>query len=397
MTTFTDAQRMVLSSAFHEGGGIWEYVPPEALDDPYHRIALVLQALHVRGEPVDIASFTSECLSRGIDPAIHRWMMGPVSVANAHAVFIESRGHLLINGALARAHQHIERGVEPWRVVDEMIADIHAIPRPVTERPCEWWTWDEMLAVQAEQEESWVLPKMLRQGERCVLTGAEGHGKSTLIYQMAIGAAYGVSVLDTDDTYQPQRVMILDVENWHETQVAGHMRTMGLAYGRFRPHGFTPNVALLKTRIINLLAPEQRRGLLDAVDAFQPNLLVMGSGYKLVDVADDWRVMATSIQRTADEARARSGCAVIIETHAGHGVAGDRNGWRPDGSSYWLRWPEFGLGLEPLVKERRKTALVHHWRGDRVTGREWPGAWRAGGLLPWTPMTEDEVDALDSA
>lgn len=396
MTSYADAQRMVLSSAFHHGPAIWEYVSPGDLDDPYRRIGLVLQALGARGTKIDLATFTSECLSRNIDPAIARWMMGPVEPDDAHSALIDARGHNLIEASLIRAKDHLERGVDHWRVMDDMVADLHAIPRPATERPCDWWTWDEIMAMQDQTEHStWVLPDLLRAGERCVMTGAEGHGKSTLIYQLAMGAAYGVSPLDTSVVYEPRRLMILDVENWHETQVLAHMRTMRAAYGRFRP-GVTPEVALLRARVINLLQPEQRRSLLDAVDAFQPDLLVMGSGYKLVDASDDWRVMATSIQRTADEARARSGCAVIIETHAGHGTMGDRNKWRPDGSSYWLRWPEFGLGLEPVPNATRRMNRVHRWRGDRVSDRDWPAGWRAGGLLPWTPMTEDELDALDS-
>lgn len=396
MTGQADAQRMVLSSAFHYGPAIWEYVSPSTLDDPYRRIGLVLQALAARGTAIDVASFVSECLARNLDPALSRWMMGPVKPDEAHEAYVNARGYGLIEASLIRAQEHLSRGVDHWRVMDDMVADLHAIPRPASDRPTEWWTWDEILAMQdTTDQNAWVLPDMLRGGERVVMTGAEGHGKSTLIYQLAMGAAYGVSPLDTSVHYKPCRVMILDVENWHETQVLAHMRTMKAAYGRFRP-GFTPEVALLRARVINLLQPEQRRSLLDAVDAFQPDLLIMGSGYKLVDTADDWRVMATSIQRTADEARARSGCAIIIETHAGHGHQGDRNMWRPDGSSYWLRWPEFGLGLQPIIGASRRMARVHRWRGDRVADRQWPAGWRAGGLLPWTPMTEDEMDALES-
>lgn len=398
MTDYADAQRMVLSSGFHNGGAIWEYVHPGDLDTPYQNVANALQAMHVRGTQIDVTTLTSECLTRGFDPMFTRWMMGPVATDDAHAAFLDARGATLIEKALLNAQQHIVRGVDHWRVVDDMVADLHTIPRPMTDRPPGWHTWTEAMAMRdLDDEVPWVLPGLLRRGERCVLTGGEGLGKSTLIYQLVVGALYGVSPVDTDRQVKPQRVMVLDVENWHETAVAGHLRTLGLTYKRLRHGEVEPEFALLKARVINLIQPDQRRLLLEAVDAFQPNLLVMGSGYKLVDATEDWRVMATTIQRTADEARARTGCAVIIETHAGHGSMGDRNGWRPDGSSYWLRWPEFGFGLEPIkdTHGHRRMARVHRWRWDRVMDRAWPAGWCAGGTLPWRPMDEDEMDALD--
>lgn len=290
-----------------------------------------------------------------------------------------------------RAKQHLDSGVDAWRVVDDLEANLHALQRPVSEVATPWWTWDEVLGMQ-DQVHPWVIPNLLGEGERLVVTGGEGYGKSTLIYQLVTGAAYGVSPIDPSVTFEPKRVMVLDVENWHETQVSEQARTMDVAYHRMAPD-VVPEMVLLKPRNIDLLQPGERRALMDAVDQFQPDLLFMGSGYKLVNANDDWRVMATTIQRVCDEARARSKCAVILETHAGHGFKGDRNGWRPDGSSYWLRWPEFGIGLAPRMDTPRRVVEMVKWRGDRVTDRLWPAAWMGGGSLPWTALAPDEYEA----
>ena len=56
----------------------------------------------------------------------------------------------------------------------------------------------------------WVVPGLMRHGSRCVMTGGEGYGKSTLIYQLAMGAAYGVSPLSDGVEFEPRRVYVLD-------------------------------------------------------------------------------------------------------------------------------------------------------------------------------------------
>lgn len=392
---FLVATRMVLSAAFHGHVDVLDRINLDRMDPRHRAIANVMRALVARGEQVTVGTLTSECVARGADPDIARWFMGPIGADTAEQSWAAAVGAAGIEQALIRAQQRVTEGVDPWHAYDQLEAEVHELPRPVGADGPTWWTWDEVLAMRHD-EQPWVLPGMLQRGERVVLTGHEGGGKSLLVYQLATGAAYGVSPLDLSRRFTPARVMVLDVENWHETQVAGHLRTFEAAYRRHVADDFNnPQIALLKARHIDLMDAGQRRVLLDAVDAFQPDLLVMGSGYKLVSVSDDWRVMATAIQRTADEARARSGCAVIIETHAGHGQGGDRNGMRPDGSSYWLRWPEFGIGMVRLERNNpRDPWLVEmrRWRGDRVTGRDWPAGWRAGGALPWTPLTAEELD-----
>lgn len=86
--------------------------------------------------------------------------------------------------------------------------------------------------------------------------------------------------------------------------------------------------------------------------------------------------------RVVDQCRAISGCAVLTEAHAGHGEQGNRNGWRPSGSSLWLRWPDIGIGMSPVSREDGIMEIVR-WRGDRQAN-SWPEQIRRGGLLPWT-------------
>lgn len=398
-----EASNMVLSAAFHHGPEVWEFVPPYMLEDPWKKVAVAMAAIQQRGDKVDAVTLNDECRHRSFAPQITSWMRDPtVTARDAANAYQDAHAREIIAETLTRGMQWMEQGTDHWRVADDVGEALNELARPMRpEDGTAWHTFPEV-ATFATQEPEWVIPGMLGKRERLVLTGKEGWGKSTLIYQVALGAAFGTSPVDLDDHFEPKRVLVLDVENTHETQVAKIVRHVGGIYGRHVAEGFVPDFALMKSRQIDLLSPTQRGHFQDAVDVFQPDLVVMGAGYKLVDSADDWRAIAQAIQRTADYCKAISGCAVIVETHAGHGEKGDRNGYRPDGSSFWLRWPEFGHGLAEIEDyQRGRMVEVVRWRGDRVTDRRWPGGWRSGALvggtgLPWIPMTPDEVQTEKS-
>lgn len=386
-----DAQRAVLSSAFHNGPGIWEYVPAESLDTPYRDVALAIQALHTRGTQVTVSSLETECLSRGFHANTTRWIMGPMTAEDAAAYHQSAFVDEKVESLIAKAHGMIGNGADRLMVADELVEELSSLPRPKGEID-PWATWEEVIQY-AEIPVEWVIPGLLAHRERFVLTGMEGHGKSMLLGQLTVCAGYGVSPLDTAVKYPRQRVMVLDVENSHEGQLASMWRLIASRVSSFAEDPDTPpDILLSRRRTIDLMNPVERRAFLDEVDAAQPDLLLMGSGYKLAD-SSDYRDFAMAIQRTADEAKARTGCAVIIETHAGHGVANDRNNMRPDGSSYWLRWPEFGMGLSPVPDIPGRWARMVRWRGDRQTGRDWPAGWTASSVLPWQPVTADELEA----
>jgi len=84
-----------------------------------------------------------------------------------------------------------------------------------------------------------------------------------------------------------------------------------------------------------------------------------------------------------------------VEHHSGHGTANDRNGGRPEGSSFWLRWPDFGKAMLPrqLPNDHRRFMVLGSWRGNR-TARDWPVAFVQGNVMPWSPVMSDEYEAV---
>lgn len=383
------AQKVILATAMERDPAVLDLVPPAALDRPWRDIASAIAALHARGASIDLANLTDECQRNGyVLPHVLTWWVSWADTAQAaHSAFVQARAEVVVEQSLIRARQRLDLGGDVWEAVDGLRQELDDLERPANDDSEPWWSTDDVLAF-AHQDDPWVIPGLLTARERAVVVGAEGYGKSMLCYQIALGAAYGVHPFDVSTRFEPQRVMVLDVENTHESQVARIVRHLDAAY-RTRTQAESAMV-LLKRRSIDLLKPTDRQWLVDVVTRYQPNLLVMGAGYKLVDSVD-WREVFQGITRSADAARTVSDCAVLIETHAGHGKDGDRNGWRPDGASSWLRWPEFGLGLAPRDTPTVSRLLeVVRWRGDRTPGRDWPAALQSGGPLPWSGLTVEE-------
>jgi replicative DNA helicase len=393
-----DAQRMILSSAYHGTGEVFEAVKPEWLAEPYRAVAQALHALHQRREAVTIASLGTECARRGFTPRIETWMMGPVAAETAVNAYIAARGREAVEQAILRAQQMLAvEDVDAFMVAGDLSETLGGIERPKAVDEKYAWSYEEVFAF-IEAPTEWVIPGLLARRDRFVLTAEEGVGKSTWLYQVALCAGYGINPVDPAKRYERRRVVVLDVENTHETQVAWAYRKVHNGIQQVLGAGddrSAPDVELLTLRDIDLLSPTQRHLFLDVIEASQPDLLVMGSGYKLVDATDDWRAMAEAVHRTVDRVKARVGCAVLIETHAGHGSMEDRNGLRPEGSSNWRKWPEFGHGLAATTDS--SIVETTRWRRDRPSyGKNWPRGWeKSEHGLPWRAIPEDEWDARD--
>lgn len=305
----------------------------------------------------------------------------------AHKVRNESvRRHAA--AALQRGLNRLQTN-EPDEVVAEVQAELLALPKPAMAND-DAWTLADIMSVEM-REEAWTIPGLLRRNERIVLTGSEGGGKSVFIYQLLTGAAFGVDTFALEQT-EPQRVLFLDVEN-NEFQARANLDRIVPALREIRPD-VDPNWRSLKRRVVDLLASKDRADVIRRVVHYSPDLLYMGTAYKLTDVTDETHRSVRAIQSVVDRIRQEIGCAVLIEHHAGHGFQNDRNSMRPEGSSYWLRWPDFGYGMLPLLTtDGRRLMRLKPWRGDRATGRSFPVAIRQGDVMPWVPIHSDEWEA----
>ncbi len=229
-------------------------------------------------------------------------------------------------------------------------------------------------------EDGDVVPGLFKPRSRVVITGPEGRGKSELMYQVALGAARGVQPFSTE-TFPQRKVLIVDAEN-QQYQLQKRLRRINAQYDGLGCPDVGENLRIQDALGWNLLDPSDSGYLFALVREYMPDILMIGPVYQVMGGDANDAETVRRFMRVVDECRLISNCAVLTEAHAGHGESGNRNGWRPSGSSLWLRWPEMGIGLSPLDDSGAEMELKR-WRGDREQN-DWPDMVRRGGFLPWT-------------
>ena len=244
---------------------------------------------------------------------------------------------------------------------------------------------------------SFVIPHVLAAGDRWLLTGFEGHGKSTFCRQLAVQVAAGIHPWTGKDM-EPQKVMVVDSEN-HPDQVLESWQDMiGRAARLGRP--VQRGMLILQEEWdneINLNESTGKRWLLERVNAHKPALVVIGPLYNLANKDLSEHAVVNEMKSAINEARGISGSAFIMEHHAPHRGNGDKErAVRPYGSSTFLKWPDFGYGLKP--EEIEGYYELQKTRFPRVRSRHFPGwmRWGKPGTLewPWEAVTDAEADLL---
>ncbi|WP_328651329.1 AAA family ATPase [Micromonospora sp. NBC_00330] len=226
----------------------------------------------------------------------------------------------------------------------------------------------------------WVVPDMLEYGDRLVLTGTEGVGKSTLIRQWLMQISCGIHPLTGQDI-EPVPVLLVDLENG-KGQLQRELSKLQKAAGnRFDPSMFR---LISKPEGWDLLDEDNQDRMRGLVELSGAGIVGISPLYKsfIGDERDD--ELANRITGFLNELRET--CALITEAHTPHAAAGShKRPQRPIGSSVWMRWPEFGLYLG-------NDGTLRHWRGARDADREWPAKLNQGGKWPWTALTPERSE-----
>jgi hypothetical protein len=238
---------------------------------------------------------------------------------------------------------------------------------------------DELLA-EPDDEYDWLVENLVERGDRVIVTGGEGDGKSTLLRQIAVMVASGMDPF-THAPIAPVRVLLVDVENGRG-HVKRKLRPLRAAAGDDYQPGFLH--VEIASGGVDLTTRKGADDLLAEVSDVDADLLVIGPLYKLATGDPNDEQTARNVAAVLDRVRVEAGCALLIEAHSPHAQNGTRP-LRPYGASLWMRWPEFGIHLG-------KSGVLTHWRGPRDE-RAWPRRLVRGEPWPW--VARDDPPTTD--
>lgn len=396
--TFRHAQAVAIGSILRDAkvaAHVFARISTEDFDSPHREMAEAIHSLRVAQKLVEPLSVVDEMTKRGTIGRIG----GPSEVIALAGVagsgdtdyavdVLQRRSHLrrLWAASTTAATNSGADDADPLAVARYLTEKAQAvIDRIEAEGDVTTATLAEFLDTE-DAPFDWVIPGLLERGDRFILTGSEGLGKSVLQRQIAVCAAAGIHPFKHTPV-APVRVLLVDCENG-PVKLRRALRPL---VHQAQSMGADPVNRMFLEAIpagLDLTKPEDEMWLTRTVAAIQPDILLTGPIYRLHAANPNDEEPARKVTQVLDRCRAAANCAVITEAHAGHAYGPGERPVRPTGTSLWLRWPEFGYGLrasndyDPAM---RVVDLVP-WRGDREV-REWPKRIKAGGVWPWSEDT----------
>lgn len=387
----TDTERDLLAVALVQPG-ITETtrLTGDTFEDPRHgAIWDAIATIHLDGHRPDPVTIVTQARGSGsrVDHGMIVDLVGRPAIAANADLYAEQihEGHRRrqLADAITRARQLLDTGSsyeDASKSLEHAIGNTDGTDSDIEQT----LTLDEFVD-QDLPPQQWVIPGLMARGDRLVLTGVEGLGKSMLARQLAVCAAAGVHPFTFQDV-PAQRVLVVDCENPLDIMVKKLRGMRDWAVNRGRPVGDRLWIRRYPQGL-DLAQVADRVRLHALIRMYQPDLVYIGPAYKLYIGGANAREedLARQVTSVLDGLREEYGFALILEHHSPHESAGQKRTVRPIGSSLWRRWPEFGFGLAPAdggTIGGQRVADVIHWRGARDE-RDWPSTLESGGVLPW--------------
>lgn len=228
------------------------------------------------------------------------------------------------------------------------------------------------LLLKPSPERHWVVPGTFERGDRLIVTGSEGDGKSTLLRQMGIQIALGIHPF-TYSSFEPPTVLLMDLEN-SEEQIKEEIRKIA----ERAEVDLNENLSVTSWPSgVDFTRFDYEAEVRSIIDAIRPDLVIGGPLYKMTEQSLADETASRQVSAALDRLREDFGATLILEAHqVNEATAFDATEkdpslkWkknrqaRPFGASLWRRWPEFGYCLF-------HGGTWFNWRGDRQP-REWP-------------------------
>lgn len=220
---------------------------------------------------------------------------------------------------------------------------------------------------------SWLVPWMLERGERLLLVGEEGKGKSILLRQWAFQLAAGCHWA-SGKIIEPGKVLVIDAENSPKqvARAATWPLEMARKYADGTPAKWDPTRLRVETiHRLDIVSNREQRDTIDRwLERYRPDLLLIGPLYKVGrDVKGaNYKDNAMAMTDVLDGWRERFGCAVAMEHHSPKGESGSPRELSPADSSVWMRWPDIGVNVRyQRAREEVPEKGAHSWCPELLT------------------------------
>jgi len=358
----------------------------------HRRIFTAVTRLRDQGSRVDVVTTTSALREEGADHEIASKLIELVAntpaassgVYYARTVVAHAARRRLIGegAALITAANDLVR--DPADVLENHQAVLSGIGTSILDIEPDDVSVEEFTNRPRDAINPWVVHGLLRRGHKLIMVGGEGSGKSWIARFIAICAAYGVQPFRQERT-RPIRTLIADFENPQDA-LFDSFEAILRHVTRYNPQEETVNRLWWRPQGINLRNRVDLAAFENVLRVRRPDLVCMGplyASYENTSADFGWETAAREVQNILKRLIVRYNFALMIEDHAPQGDSLGKRQMRPYGSSFWRRWPDIGIGMEP-VDGRDDLFALTRWRGDRVP-TDWPTFIERGNATgsPW--------------
>lgn len=358
----------------------------------------VIRSLLADGEPVDHVSVARRAAARA---------SGPNSAQAASQRIIGLMGKTV--GAVIGFHLERLKGLQQARAVQEVAVRLQQMTTQATQiddvemlRQAVGTAVDDLMLLRAiesgavtdddmppslsdiladRETHDWLVPGLFERTDRLILTGFEGTGKSFLLAQMALCIAAGINPFLGFPSHEPSRVLVIDCENSRrQTQrryrrIAQEVEKLTVSNNMAAPDWSKQMRFVIRPEGVALNEPRQVQRIERNIRAVNPDLVIVGPLYRMHTLDTKDEQAAKELTNVLDHLRIKHKFCLIAEAHVSHGSTREARALRPTGSSLFLRWPEFGMGLRPSPgtedEEHPSKVDMVSWRGGREE-RVWP-------------------------